>query len=303
MKGLIRKFLFGSSAVRQYATFSLFSEEIQEEVFLINGEKKIDVSSVNFCLCQDPFLVGVWVSREESISDKRLILEITKSKKTIIEAKCKISRTIPFDSGRLLILEVGKKSFHFMSTLRQKAMIAYFYYQQKHKVTFAELDNFSAMYSFPRPVILTCFGKAHDYNIFPMDLQGGVPEEGLHFLGLRNTNVTLKKMLAEKKVVVCGIDAKYKDTIFQLGSHHSKEPPPPDQLPFGLLESELFSFLVPDIVQSYKELEIVQHFNEGSHTIMICRIRNHRDLRGEFRSMHHLHVASVAHLGCDYEEV
>ena len=303
MKNLIRKWLFGNHKIRQYLTVSLKENEIEESVYLSNGGQKMEVSKRHFCLCQYPYMVGVWLNDNEAVSNESIYIEIHKSGNKILSSKCKVNQQVDFNKGKLLILELIKTKYHFINALHQKGLVAFFYYRQKHKVSFAELDHFCAMYSYPRPVILTCFGKADDYNLFPMDLQGYIADAGIYLLGLRNTNVTLKKMLAAKKVVVCGIASKYKENIFALGSHHSTKPPSIDQLPFDFIESETFGFPVPRIVNSYKEIEIEQFFNKGSHTIMVCKVINEVVFDSDFKSLYHLHVATAMKLGCNYPEV
>ena len=307
MKNLIRKLLFGNHKIGQYITVSLKEKDIEESVYLSSGGQNIEISKRHFCLCQDPFMVAVWLNNNEAVStestNEAICIEIHKSGNKILSSKCKVNQQVSFDNGKLVILELTKTKYHFINTLHQKGIIFFFYYRQKHKVSFVELDHFCAMYSYPRPVILTCFGKEDDYNLFPMDLQGYLSDEGIYLLGLRNTNVTLKKMLAAKKVVVCGIASKYKENIFALGSHHSTAPPSIDELPLDFIESETFGFPVPRIVNSYKEIEIQQSFNKGSHTIMVCKVVNEVVFDSNFKSMHHLHIATAMKLGCNYPEV
>jgi len=296
--------LFGDQDQKQYLTVSLNQEQVIEKVFLRAGNHSLEISSRHFCLGQDPFLVGVCLSDDEAekLSDS-FVVEISKLDNTIVSVRCRLDDSIQVGQGHLVLLVPDKKKFPLLNSLRQKSLVAYFHYHQKHKVSYEELNNFCAMYSFPRPVILTCFGKEPDYNIFPMDLQGSVPNGDFHLLGLRNTNVTLKSMLDSKRVVICGIHSKYKKTIFKLGAHHSKEPPPVNELPFKTLESKNFGFLIPEIVEYYKELKIVESFNKGSHTIMVCRVVYHEPSKQSFPSLHHLHISAAIKPGTDYSIV
>lgn len=296
--------LFGQQPHKQYLTVSLQVSEVLEKVHLRFGNQQIDISRRQFCLCQDPFLVGVCLSKEEAASrTDDCILEIIKSDKTLVRANCKFNESIDLGEVQLLLLAPSRKSYPSLNKWKQKALVAYFYYHQRHKVSFSELDNFSAMYSYPRPVVITCFGTEADYNVFPMDLQGPVPGGEYHLLGLRNTNLTLKKMLAAKKVLICGIDAKHKKTIFKLGAHHSKEPPPISELPFRVLESKNFGYIYPEIVEGYKELEIIDSYDKGSHTIMVCRVVHNASPTEQFSSLHHLHISSPVALGTGYKLV
>ena len=159
MKNLIRKLLFGNHKIRQYLTVSLKENEIEESVYLSNGGQNIEVSKRHFCLCQDPYMVGVWLNKKEAVStesiNESIYLEVHKSVNKILSSKCNVNQQVEFDKGKLLILELTKTKYHFINALHQKGIISFFYYRQKHKVSYAELDHFCAMYSYPRRDILT----------------------------------------------------------------------------------------------------------------------------------------------------
>jgi hypothetical protein len=178
--------------------------------------------------------------------------------------------------------------------------VSYFYFKNKNKVSFSELDSFCATYTFPRKVILACFGQSNDYNLFPMDLQGYIDDAQLYVLGLRNTNVTLQKILEAKRIVVCDLRASDKEAILKLGNHHSSKPPGLEALPFDFQKTSTFQIPVPHIAQGYKEIEITVFKNVGSHTIMIGKIINQTESHGEFPCLYHMHIASSIKRGNPY---
>ncbi len=302
MKNFIKKMLFGDYEPRQYLTLSIKENEVKERAFLHLDKQIIGISQKHFTLCQNPYMIGVWL--DKNIKEKeKVAVEIQLSNKPILRSQCRLNEIIEFKQGNLWLLELVKTQYYFINSLHQKAVIGFFYWNQKHKVSFEELDHFCAMYSYPRSVILTCFGTPDDYNLFPMDLRGCIDEAGLYFLGLRNTNVTLKKMLAAKKVVVCGIASDQKKNILSLGAHHSTQPPSIEKLPFDFIASEKFGFPIPAIIMDYRELEIQQSLDKGSHTIMICKIVNKVVFQKEFASLHHQHIVPALKLGCSYTQI
>jgi hypothetical protein len=121
-----------------------------------------------------------------------------------------------------------------------------------------------------------------------MDIHAYIEEENLYILGLRTTNITLNKILDAKKVVVCDTDAVDIDTVYNLGKHSSNSPTPEGQLPFGVAESEVFNFPVPDFTGSYKEIEIIHHRKMGYHMLMVGRVVNAKKIKQSSSSLYHV---------------
>ena len=144
------------------------------------------------------------------------------------------------------------------------------------------------MYSYPRSIIIVSYKDADYCNIFPMDIHGYIQEEEMYLLGLRTTNVTLDKILAAKKVVVCDTNDVDINTVYDLGKHSSKSPAAPDHLPFKTTESELFRFPVPDFVGSYKEIEIITNKKMGYHMLMIGKVLNKKQVKDDPSSLYHI---------------
>lgn len=303
MKSWFRKRLFKEEEVRQYLTLSIEQEAIGEKVFLLVNNIRIEVSNLQFPLSQEPYMMGIWLPSTSQDKFNHCALEFHKGDQKLLTTQCKVEEELDFEQGRLLILQLVKTNYHFISYLHQRALVAYFYLKRRHAASYRELNHFCAMYSYPRAVIITCQGKADEYNVFPMDLMGYIHTAGLFVLGLRNTNVSLKKMLKSKKVVVCNVAAQHKKSIFSLGKHHSSEAPPIEQLPYTFIQSNHFDFPVPDFVQNYHELEILQSFDKGSHTIMIAMVIHKEQLKPKQPYLYHQHIATAIQLGCDYRRV
>jgi flavin reductase (DIM6/NTAB) family NADH-FMN oxidoreductase RutF len=201
---------------------------------------------------------------------------------------------IEFPNGRLVLCKLLRTTYAFINPIHQKLLIGYFYWQRQNKISLKELDCFCAAYLYPRKVVLTCFGQPDDYNLFPMDLQGYIKTEDVYVLGLRNTNVTLKKIIAAGKVAVCEVSSANKDALYLLGRHHSSQPPRLSDLPFTFKSSELFQIPVPDIASAYVELEIIKHIDLGSHTVLVGKVvnQNHHSHR-ETYSLYHQHITKA----------
>ncbi len=103
-------------------------------------------------------------------------------------------------------------------------LVLFAYFLRSKKNTYHHRKVISALYSYPRRIIIVSYKDDNYYNIFPMDIQGYIAEEKLYILGLRTTNVTLNKILEGKKVVVCDTDTVDINTVYDLGKHSSAAP-------------------------------------------------------------------------------
>jgi flavin reductase (DIM6/NTAB) family NADH-FMN oxidoreductase RutF len=146
----------------------------------------------------------------------------------------------------------------------------------------------SALYAYPRSIIIVSYRDENYCNIFPMDIHGYIAEEDMYILGLRTTNVALNKILETKKVVICDTDTVDINTVYTLGKHASASPTPISELPFGITGSELFGFPVPDFTGSYKEIEVVQHRKMGYHMLMVGKVVNSKSIKPKTSSFYHV---------------
>jgi len=70
MKKLLRKILRGDTEISEYSTVTV-AGEIKERVFLESGKSAIDISTIHWLLCLEPFVFGVWLTKEEQIIELR----------------------------------------------------------------------------------------------------------------------------------------------------------------------------------------------------------------------------------------
>jgi hypothetical protein len=68
------------------------------------------------------------------------------------------------------------------------------------------------------------------------------------------------------------------DAAYRLGAHHKNPGIDPSNLPFGLLQSELFHLPAPEIALRVREIEILDHQTVGSHTLFVGTFRSDRTL-------------------------
>ena len=313
MKGLLKKILLGDTEITEYATVTV-AGEIKERVFLESGKSAIDISTIHWLLCLEPFVFGVWLTKEEQIIDLREAagfsmyfsdspvddFKIAKRNALAIitlEYLDKIDEAL----GTLYLLKLRKCKIYHVSFL--KAFLLYYKYYNNPKFSFKKYKSLIAAYSYPRRVRIISFTQDDYFNIFPMDLLGEIPQSGRHVFGLSNTNVALSKIIQTKKIVVSEVPYIYKDTIYALGKHHGGAPSSPDSLPFKIKPTENFRFGIPEWADSYKEIQILTTKNLGSHMLLWGEILYEKKIRESPGNLYHLHFLLQYHQklkGTDY---
>jgi hypothetical protein len=87
----------------------------------------------------------------------------------------------------------------------------------------------------------------------------------------------------------------YKNTIYELGRHHSGAPPSIDALPFKTKQTEIFGFFIPEWADSYKEIKILKTKNLGSHMMLWGEIINEKTLTQPSDNLYHIHFLLYYH--------
>lgn len=284
----IKRIFFKDTKITTFFITRLSAGQVEEEVFLKKGKHRIDITRHHSMICLDPFCLAAWLSGDEaSLIDPAVVsIQFTKGNKLNASINASIIEKIPTPHGVLLLYKIEKVKNYQLSVLHRLVLFTYFLRSKKN--TYYSRKVISALYSYPRNIIIVSYKDDDYYNIFPMDIQGYIQEEELYILGLRTTNVTLDKILEAKKVVVCDTDTVDINTVYNLGKHSSKAPTKIEDLPFGVTESELFGFLVPDFTGSYKEIEIIDHKKMGYHMLMIGKVLNEKKIKQNPSSLYHV---------------
>lgn len=291
---LLKKYLFGDSAIKQFLPVSI-GEEIKEKVFLISDNGDYDISASQWILCQSPFILGVWTtSATKNIFDSgTYTIHITSSDKITIFAKIKLSlyEKIEIAGGTLYLLTFLHTQLLQLNPFKRFLFLKMLQYQRKQELSVKQLEFFAVAFSYPRKVVLVAYYEENYHNFFPMDFQGYIPSEKFQLLGLRKTNITLNKIIQNRKVLVCQTDSTQKNTLYDWGKHHSGRPPSLDSVTIHPETSNNFGFPVPVIARSYKEIEIVNTFDMGSHYLLIGKEVSEKEYGDRnFRSLYHLHT-------------
>ena len=285
---LLQDIFFKNTKITTFGITRLKEEQIKERVIFHKGKYDIDITKHHGMICLDPFCMAVWLSNEElhlldpasaaiqflSYNELNAVIHVS-----LIERK-------ETPKGALLLYRIGNVTHYQLTALHRQVLFRYFLRSSKN--TLRHRKVISALYSYPRRIIIVSYKDDDYYNIFPMDIQSYIADEKLYLLGLRTTNITLDKILNAKKVVVCDTDTVDIDTVYKLGKHPSAHPTQINDMPFKVSLSEKFGFFVPDFTGSYKELEIIDHKKMGYHMLMIGKVVNEKQLKPESESLYHV---------------
>ena len=288
MNALIRKLFFKGAKIKTFFISRMAEDDVEEKVFLKSGKHQFDISKHHGMICLDPFCMASWlpVDQLNLIDPQAATIQFMKGDKLNASISVSLIEKIATANGALLLYKIDSVKNYQLNPLHRLIFFAYLLRSPKN--TYYSRKVISALYSYPRSIIIVSYRDESYCNIFPMDIHGFIEEEGLYLLGLRTTNVTLDKILAAKKVVVCDTDSVDINTVYALGKHPSASPTPKEQLPFGTTESELFGFPVPDFTGSYKEIEIIQNKKMGYHMLMVGRVLNHKKIKPNASSFYHV---------------
>lgn len=286
---LIRKLLFENARITTFGITRLAPEQVKESVFLKKGKQLIDITGHHGMICLDPFCMSVWLSNDEikRLEPQTATIQFTgEDGKLNAAINVSLIEKIPTENGVLLLYKIGEVKNYQLSILHRLALFRYFLRSKKN--TYHHRRVISALYSYPRDIIIVSYKDDDYYNIFPMDIQSYIAEEKLYLLGLRTTNQTLNKILEAKKVVVCDTDTVDINTVYALGKHPSADPTKINDLPFSVIGSEKFGFYVPDFTGSYKEIEIIDHKKMGYHMLMIGKVVNEKRIKPGSSPLYHV---------------
>lgn len=297
MKSIFRRLLFKDLASKPFFAVNIPNGEIKERVFLINGENKLEISERHNVVCQSPFSIAVWLptDREKDFLAVNTYLTIEKGSKLLARLSLAQTNTFSQEKGSFLVFRISGIRSYNPGFLKRYLMLKYFF--SNERLPFFEAKAYSAIYSYPRRVIITSFRDNEYYNMFPMDFQGTYPEANFYLLGLKTSNITVNRIMNSRKVVVSSTDEIDSKTVYELGAHHSKEPPPIDKLPIKTRKSEIFDFPVPAFSSSYKELEIINHQILGSHCLLMGKIVNSKEEHENRSSLYHVHMFEYPNSG------
>ena len=293
----------------------LAPDELYQKVWLQTDDKTLEVTTNHWLLCIEPIMYGIWIEKKEPahFTEKNEFTmylggTISGNQSTIRKPEAVLNLEtydrIEEIDGTLLVLRLKTTRLFQLNFI--KRYLLYFRYYRKDRLTFSRFKEFVSSYSYPRRIRVVSFRNDTYFNIFPMDLLGDIGQHKRYVFGLRHSNVALQMILQTGRLVVAEAPHQFKESIYALGRHHSSSPPSLDSLPFKVVESGNFRFYLPEWIERYKEVRIVQHINMGSHMLLWGEIVSEERLTGSTQYLflvHFLHYLHQKNMGHKYDLV
>jgi flavin reductase (DIM6/NTAB) family NADH-FMN oxidoreductase RutF len=253
--------------IPEFIPLRLQPDQVVGSVFLQCNGKFIDISSTHGIFCNEPFIIGIYVTENlPDLTNAKLIIHSAGKKRCTVSIDLKEKFNI---EDQTVYLFVASK---VSCNLAQQLTLRYLHFRTGAKQPFHLFNLYAALYCFPRKIIITSFKSVDYINLFPMDFQGYIQQKEAVLLGLRNTNITLEKILEQKQFVLIDFDHNSISPIYELGKHHSSLPPHREELPFKINNSDQLKCPIPEFATSYKELSLFNAINLGSHTLLIAKV-------------------------------
>jgi flavin reductase (DIM6/NTAB) family NADH-FMN oxidoreductase RutF len=302
----LKRWLYKDIHITEYSGITV-TDTIHEKVFLEAGRFSIDISTRHWLLCLEPLMFGVWIPKNEIFiqrCDKDITITFRDPDKIIAKANLEVFDMIDSAEGSLVLLRYETGKIMHAGSLETKFLFHRYY--KKPGLSFTKFKTLVTGYSYPRRVRIISFIQGDHFNIFPMDLLAPVPGTDHFVFGLRHTNRTLAKIMETGKIVVSEVSFDNRETIYQLGKHHSAAPPSLDKLPFPVSHSKHFGFPVPGWASSYREIRIQKTIDQGSHMLMWGETIYEEYLKPPEPGFYHIHFLLYLHQhrkGRNYELV
>ena len=306
MRKFLKNILYRGIKVTEYTSITL-NKSISEKVFFKIADFTMDVSDCHWALCLQPVTFGIWLGNDlfdlSQQKSCKLSFEMKNGRKLAEIWLSTIDRRKE-ENGVLLIAKVDK--CRLFQVLSAEAFFLYNIYYRKPGYSFKKFKSYVSAFSYPRKVRLVSFKKDGYYNIFPMDFVGEIGQTNFYVFGLRHTNRALAEIIKEKKIAVSEVPFSYKKYIYELGSHHSSQPPSMEQLPFKTFESKNFGFPIPEFAGSYYEINVTRSINLGSHMLFWGEVRYEETKSADQEHLYHIHFLLDLFLernGCAYVRI
>ncbi|HUB60525.1 MAG TPA: hypothetical protein VL978_07485 [Puia sp.] len=281
------KLLTGERVIRDFVTVGA-GDRLREKVYLAADGQRWDVTGRQWLLGLDPRVIGIWAT-EDLAGRLSYTLHVRDGEEEELGVMTlEYTGRIVEENGTLYLLRARSTVVHHIESWR--AWLLYRKFYRKPGVSYERLKAVAAAYTYPRRVRVISFRFGSDnHYIFPMDLLADIRDAGRYLLGMRHSNQVLKRIMEVGQIVVAEAPAEYKQAIYQLGRNHSASPPPPDQLPFGVVATRQWGYYLPEWVESYKEVRIGKTQDLGSHMLLCGEWDEEVVLKPETPRLHHIH--------------
>lgn len=272
--------------ISEFIPIGICFNEIKEEVYW--GAKNITERIILISL--EPILYGIWYSGEIPLGKSFITFKCKAD--TIIKMRGVVKEKITVNTKTLVIWEPEttemnkitfyEKVFELPQMLKQST-------KSKFKFNYSGLKHIAACYFYPRKVYVVVVKTVDFLNIFPMDLHLPHPLSQDYLFALQPSNVSIKHIKNNNKIVVCEIPSKHLKYAYELEKNHGQINLVDTKLPFNYALSKNFDFPIPDFSVGYKEIVVKTSHNLNSHTLFLGTVLYEEKVPFGVKQPFHIH--------------
>jgi flavin reductase (DIM6/NTAB) family NADH-FMN oxidoreductase RutF len=143
-------------------------------------------------------------------------------------------------------------------------------------------------YAIPRIISLITVSNGSLYNLFPTDLHGALGES-YYCISLRQNGKACKQVESAGRIVISQMQGNAYKMVYALGKNHMQDLKPQYSFPFTQSLSKTLGLPLPESTSSYRELELIESFEQGIHKILVFKILSQQILDQNPATLAHIH--------------
>ena len=300
MKKILRKILFGITLPQEYLCVPQndFAKPLKAYVSDKLGKNNLDITSHHLFIGYRPLVIAIekeYYNKLQITSLDNLYLSFcSEEKNELAWLEVKFIYEVKLSSVTCLLFE-GVKGEHSFTNNFHKLFSSIYYRltaDKKKNIFLAGnlYDQVKIAYSIPRQIYLASVGANSLYNIFPTDLSGQIYEDNF-IISLRTNGKANEQVEKAGKCLVAKMEAGSFMEVYGAGRNHMRELSDTNKLGISLREesSAALNLPVPHDAIQYFELEKIDKFEVGIHTIHFFRIINSVSLSNSHSVLTHIH--------------
>ena len=300
MKKTLRKILFGITLPQEYLCVpqSDFAKPLRVFAGDKPGKYGLDITTHHLFIGYKPLVIAVekeYLNELKMSSQDPLYLSFcSEEKNELAWLEVKFIYEVKLSSVTCLLFE-GVKGEHSFTNNFHKLFSSIYYRltaDKKKNIFLAGnlYDQVKIAYSIPRQIYLASVGSNSLYNIFPTDLSGQIGEDNF-IISLRTNGKANEQVEKAGKCLVAKMEAGFFMEVYGAGRNHMRELSDTNKLGVSLRQesSAALNLPVPHDAIQYFELEKIDKFEVGIHTIHFFRIINSVSLSNSHSVLTHIH--------------
>ena len=299
MKKLINKILFGTTLPQEYLCFNLNEFQNPLRIVISNSAgEQIDITAHHLFNGYKPLIFSIYSNCfGNEIPDQTNSIHLTfksdENKKPAL-LKLKLVEILKIDSSTILIFQGIFGLHNFKNPFNKLLSDARYRFtaDKTHNVYLAGnlFDQIKIAYSIPRKIFLVSVGSQNLFNVFPTDLSGSLDKK-IFILSLRTGGKASEQIDNFGRCVISEMPAESFAEAYKAGKNHMKELTELENLEIKFMKKRSSKLNIPLPLKSnkYFELESMQKYKLGIHTLHFMKIMNAVSITESSSALAHIH--------------